>query len=246
MAKITLYTYNILARETSAITVTGSPDSGYPESRLYDHSIHFYWKYTNTGDVTIECDQGASGNLSVDFLAIERHNFNGRTIYWEYSDNGSSWSDAVTSWSQGSNNQIIQTLDDAITHRYWRVRVIGAVNPQAAEIFMSGGKTFQVRFDEMPSGSEIDNVMWIETLGGLERSTKLGDERRTRTYSFIHTSSELTNFRTAMGYLNGYSKPFYVKDHEDDYWLARFSRISTETYQTEGTTLRQIGIQEML
>ena len=39
---IKFYPYNIL--EFGTVTVTGDPDSGYPESRLYDRAISLYWK----------------------------------------------------------------------------------------------------------------------------------------------------------------------------------------------------------
>jgi hypothetical protein len=246
MSSVILYPYNILAEDAS-VTVTGSPDSGYPESRLYDRSIDFYWKYTNTGDISIECDQGAAGILDVDFLGIKNHNFSGRTMYWEYSDNGSSWSDAVTSWSQGNNNQIIKTLAEAIAHRYWRVRVIGAVNPMCSEVWVSAGYEFRISYQGNPSGKPVPNVRWRETLGGMERSTKLGDVRKRRSYLFPHFSSEYTlaSFREAEGYLDDYSKPLYIMDHEGAYWFARV--VDTEEkYNTEETAERDIEFLEML
>ena len=245
MSSIKLFPYNILA-EDAAITVTGSPDSGYPESRLYDRSIDFYWKYTNTGDITIHCDQGAGGILDVDFLGIERHNFNGRTMHWEYSDNDSSWTPAVTSWSQSDNNQIIKTLSAAATHRYWRVRVIGAVNPQCTEVWMSLGYEFRITYDD-PSGKPLPNVRWRETVGGMERSTKLGGVRKERSYTLPHFQSSYTlaSFRAAEAYLDDYSKPLYIMDHEGNYWFARI-RDTEEDYNTEETAERSIEFLEML
>ena len=246
MSSIKLYPYNILA-EDAAITVTGSPDSGYLESRLYDRSVDFYWKYTNTGDITIHCDQGAGSILDVDFLAIERHNFNGRTIHWEWSDNDSAWTPAVTNWSQGNNNQIIKTLTTPLTHRYWRIRVIGAVNPQCTEVWMSLGYEFRINYRENPGGKDQPNVRWRETLGGMERSTKLGDARKVRSYMLPHFQNDYTlaSFRTAMSYLDEYSKPFYLKDHESNYWFTRL-RDTDETYTTEETAEREIEFLEML
>jgi len=246
MSSIKLYPYNILA-EDAAITVTGSPDSGYPESRLYDRSIDFYWKYTNTGDITIHCDQGAGGILDVDFLAIDRHNFNGRTMYWEWSDNDSAWNDAVTSWSQGDNNQIIKTLETALTHRYWRVRVIGAVNPMCSEVWISLGYEFRIVYTRLPEGQKQPNVRWRETLGGMERSTKLGARRRIKAYTVPHFQNDYTlaSFREAEDYLDEMSKPLYIQDHEGDYYFARV-RDTNEEYSTEATAEREIEFLEML
>jgi len=247
MSYIKLFTYNIL--ELGTVTVTGTPDTGFPEERLYDRSIGFYWKYTNTGDISIEVDQGASGNLAVDALIIDKHNFNGRTMHWEYSDNGSDWTPAVTSWAQGDNNQIVKTLSAAITHRYWRVRVISAVNPQCTEVYIGYGYPFQVRFDEPPEESDLDNVVWEETIGGLENSNKLGEERNLRSYSVFlddGIGSSLTLWKTAKSYLDSYSKPFYLKDHEDNYKFSRFATIPRLQFITGVQVLSRWEFREML
>ena len=75
MSNITLYTRNIF--ETGTVTVTGTPDTGYPESRLHDRCISLYWKDTIIGGKNFLVDQGAAGNVSVNFLVIDKHNFNG-------------------------------------------------------------------------------------------------------------------------------------------------------------------------
>lgn len=247
MAKIKLFTYNIL--EDNAVTVTGTADSGYPETRLYDRSIGFYWKYTASTTITIHVDQGATGNLPVDALIIDKHNFNGRSMTWEYSDNDSSWTPAVTGWTQGDNNQIVKTLDTALTHRYWRVTIVSAVNPQCTEVFMSGGYEFQVRFDVNPEVVDLDNVVWEESVGGVESANKMGEARALLEYGLFQddvVNSALTNFRTAMSYLDAYSKPFYIKDHEDNYLFCRLDEISKATFVTQSSVERTIRLKEML
>jgi len=247
MAKVKLFTYNLLDLSGASVSVTGTADSGYPESRLYDRSIDFYWKKTATETTTVQVDQGASGNLSVDVLIIDKHNFNGKAMQWQYSDNGSSWTSAVTDWTQGDNNQIVKTLDAAITHRYWKVVIASAANPQCSEVYISGGYEFQVRFDEPPEDGDIENVLWNRTLGGLERSTKLGDLIRGRSYSVFLTPANLTSWRTAISYLDEYSLPFYVKDHEDNYWLARFNNgVPRGQYITEEQQTKNFDLIEIL
>jgi len=246
MAFLKLFTYNILDQTDSTVTVTGSADSGYPESRLYDRSIDFYWQYTASGDLIIHVDQGASNQLSVDTLFIERHNFNGFVMQWQYSDNDSDWTDAVTDWTQSGNTQIVKTLAAAVTHRYWRVHVASAVNPRCTEVFMSGGYSFQVRFDSLPEEADTDNVIWNETLGGIERSVKLGDIRKGRKYSFFLYPELLTNWRTAIDYLDENSKPFYIKDHEGNYWLARFKALPGGSFPTEQQQYKEVELLELL
>jgi len=243
MAEIKMFPYNILAE--GATTVTGDPDTGYPEARLYDFSIDFYWKDTASDTYVFQVNQ--STTLPIDLLVVEIHNFSGLTIHWEYSDNGSDWTAAVSSWVAGAD-QIIKTLDVALSHKYWRVRVISAVNPQCTEIYMSGGYSFRVDFQTEPESGDLDNVIWQESLGGLERSVKLGEERKTRNYRLILDNTAVLSFRTATAYMNNYSRPFYFGDHESNYWLARFKSISKERHMADeaGLVSRNIEILEVL
>lgn len=246
MAKIKLFTYNIF-EEADAVTVTGTPDVGYPVERLYDRSIGFFWKDAVTEAKTFKADQGASGNLDVDTLIIDRHNFNGKAMTWEYSDNDSDWTPAVTGWAQGDNNQIVKTLSAALTHRYWRMTVASITDPQCSEIFMSFGYEFQVRFDsETPDDSDIENVIWTDSIGGVERSTKQGDLRRIREYPIFFEPTVNTLFKTAIDYLSSFSKPFYIKDHEDDYWFCRLITAPGASYPVEQNVMRNLVFKEMI
>ena len=246
MAQIKLYTSNIL--DTGTVTVTGSADTGFPKSRLYDRSIDLFWKITATQVTTFHVDQGATGNTAVDFLAIDKHNFNSEDMTWEWSANDSDWTAAVTGWTQGDNLQIIKTLTTSLTKRYWRVTVTSMDNPQCSEIFMSLASTFQSRFDESPVVTNLANVKWVPTVGGLERSTKFGDARRRRKYPLFLDENEgtITTFRDAMDDLDEYSRPFYIKDHDDDYWLCRLENIPDENLITEGNILMIINLLEVL
>jgi hypothetical protein len=245
MTTVKLCTYNIL--EEGTVTITGTPDTGYPESRVYDRSKRFYWKVTGSDTYEIEVDQGGT-ILDVDTLVVEGHNFSGLTLTWQWSDNGSSWTTAET-WAQSDNNQIVKTLTSALNHRYWKLIVASATNPQCAEVFMSYGYPFSIRFDQPPSGDDVDNVNWVLTYGGFERSDKRGDKRRRRIYNVFHDDSmsegTLANHRTAVGYLDEYSKPFYIIDHESDCWLAKLLTFG-ERYMTEGSTERQLEVVEQL
>ena len=247
MAKIRILPFNVLSFSTSAVTVTGSPDSGYPEERLYDRSIDFYWKYTVSGTVVVQCDQGSGIDWPVvNTLIIDKHNFNGRTLSWEYSSNGSDWSDMVDSWAQGDNLQIVKESSITVAYRYHRFTITSAVNPQCTEIYMGGYYEFKVRFDEPPEDADVANVVWAPTLGGLERSTKLGDVRKGRKYSLFLYPAKLTDYRAAVAYMDEYSKPFYIKDHEDDYWLSRFLVIPGGVYITEQQQMKDIELLEIL
>ena len=237
MAKVTLYTKNIL--ETGTVTVTGVPDTGYPESRLYDRSIDFYWKDTATAGYDFITVQSSIAQKSVDFLAIERHNFTGNFGLWQSRTSGSTaWVDATTVWAQGDNNQIVKELSTTVTRMSWRFRVassssgvLGTIaNPKCSEIYMSAGSSFAIMAGPAPSAEELDNVQWNKTVGGLERATKFGDRRRVRNYTLMLTTGELDTFRTNMADTSGYSKPFYIKDHAGAYIFSRLAGPPVEDY----------------
>ena len=65
-----LYTNNIL--ESGTLTVSGTADTGFPESRLYDRSISLYWKDTITEAKYFTVDQGVADLLPESLLFEER------------------------------------------------------------------------------------------------------------------------------------------------------------------------------
>jgi len=247
MSGIRILPFNVLSFGTSSVTVTGTPDSGYPESRLYDHSIDFYWKYTASTTIEIVCDQGAGIDWPlVNTLLIDKHNFNGKTMSWEYSSNGSDWYDMVGSWVQGDNLQIVKESSISTAYRYHRLTIASAVNPQCTEVWMGGYYEIAVRYDEPPEQTDVDNVVWTATLGGIERSTKLGGVRRGRNYSLFLYPGKLIEWKELVTYLDEFSKPFYVKDHEGDYWFARFRIIPGGLYITEQQQEKDVELLEIL
>jgi len=244
-SSITLYTRNIL--ESATVIVTGTPDTGFPESRLYDRCINLFWKDTITEAKTFLCNQATA--LAVDFLAIEKHNFNGEDMQWQWStdDFCADTNDAVDDWNQGDNLRIIKTLDTALTKDDWRVMVSSMENPKCGEIFMSYGRSFDVASDPGPLLDELDNVRWNRTVGGIERGTKLGDERRIREYTLLLDSTDLAAFRAAMDELNSYSRPFYIKDADGEYWLCKLQAVPKEEPNSVDTLTRtRIIVIEML
>lgn len=217
---VIFYPANIL--ESGTVTVTGTPDTGYPAARLYDRDRTLYWKDSVTEAKVFHVDQGATGILDVDALFVGRHNFSGADMQWQYSDNDVDWSDAVDDWTQADNELIAKVLGAAIEHRYWQLTLSSMADPQCAEIFMSAGYTFNP-ITAMPGrGPDAANVRWQRTVGGIERSTKFGDTRRTRQYTFKMSAVEFASFATVLGYLNDYARPFFIKDHLDNYFMARF------------------------
>lgn len=244
MSWINLYPYNILAEGSFSVS---TELANYPKERLFDWSKNFYWMGAVANPLYFEVDQGASDILGIDFLAIENHNFDARTISWKYSDNGADWTNVIDPWLQSGNGQIIKTLDDVETHRYWQVTVSSVSSPQCAEVFMSKAYKFHILYDGA-RGTEIANVNWKQSYGALESSIKKGDSRKKRVYPLLNAQEEYTiaSFREAVGYLDEYSRPFYIKDHEGDYWLCRLVEPDDEDYLNDQMALRSIEIIEMI
>jgi len=241
MPPIILFTRNIL--ETGTVSVTGDPDDGYPEARLYDRHISLFWKDTVTEAKNFVVDQGATGNLAVDFLAINRHNFSGEDMQFQYSSDDFSGdiNDAVTDWNQADNDQIIKELGAAITHRYLRVTLSSMENPKCGEIFISFGREFEATINPIPTLKRSSNVRWQRTVGGLERSSKMGDLRRARSYTLFLDSTDLASFQAAMDEIDENSKPFYLKDHDENYFLCRITEDINEDYDHNAARTR-IGL----
>lgn len=229
---VTIFTKNIL--EDATVTITGDADTGYPESRVYDRCASLFWKDTSTVAITFQADQSSTA-LVVNTLFVEGHNFDGLTMHWEYSSDASSWVNACDSWAQSGNGQIVKTASaaTAITKTHWRVTLSTATNPKCGEIYMSRGYTFNALLSPAPVIAEADNVQWNRTVGGVERATKFGEVRKQRTYTLCLTTAELVNFRAAMDDLDEYSKPFYIKDHEDSYFLCRLLSVPVEEIHSE-------------
>lgn len=243
--QITLYPYNIL--ELGTVTVTGTPDTGYPVSRLYDRATSLFWKDTVTEAKNFLVDQGAVSVLPVDFLAIAKHNFNGAAMQLQYStDNFSAdTNDAVTDWTQGDNLQIVKPIATAQTKRYWRVTLASMADPKCSEIYISKGYSFDVD-RQNPGGGDISNVQWNRTIGGTERATKFGPARRMRRYPLKLTEAQLENLIEAMSYLDDYAKPFYFKDHLDHYFMARLTSDPFESWGHESLTVVNLELIEQL
>lgn len=256
------------------VTITGGAEqSEYPEARLYDWAASLYWKRSTieyeiggmggdeyviggmggdeyeiggagAGDLVIEIDQ-EDDVKDVTTLFIVNHNFDGGTIQFEYSDDGSAWSDAVTSWTQDGAGYIAKTLTSQ-SSRYWKLTIADVDDPQAGEILIGSGDSFGILKSPAPQHNYLDNVVWSQSIGGAERSIKQGDERRSRAYAVALSSADLSTFQTLLGRLNGFSKPFLFKDKDDVYFLGRFEPPPGESYFNNNRTLIDVNVIEML
>lgn len=318
-AKIKLYTYNLL--ETGTTTVTGTADTGYPEERLHDRSIGFYWVDTVTEAKIFHVDQGATTILDVDALIIGGHNFDGEDMTIEHSANDADWtavdveaiatttveamgtgagpvefatvaglsaSGALTidaedvtyssitdnspyinargqngtdnvahtsgatviyygsPWTQDGSSQIVKTIPAELNKRYWRVTLSSMTDPRCAEMWITYGYEFGVQYRPSPLMRDSSNVIWSRTVGGSERSTKFGEVRRIRQYGLYLDATDLALWDAAIDYLDGYSKPFYLTDHEGDTMLGRFDGQPAKDFGNQDYTTINFTFLEIL
>ena len=245
MSTINLYTRNLL--ETAAVSVTGE-DAGFPATRLYDRAISLFWRYTAAGAVEFKADQGADGNQAVDLLAIARHNFGGQDMAWQYSsdDFGIDIHDAVPGWIQPDHLPIALTLAAPITARYWRVTVGSMSDPRCSEIFLGAGLSLEIKSRPNPNRRLVSNVQWTQTVGGQERSTKLGDRRRQRSLPLFLDPAGLDALRNGLEALDEYSQPFFLQDEDGAAWLCRLLDDPLENFDHKTHTHLTLNVIEML
>jgi len=215
---ITIFPENIL--ESGTVTVTGDPDTGHPEERLFDRSINLKWKYTGTQATTFLVDYGSA--VAIDTLFIAGHNFDGEDMQFQYStDNFSAdTNDAVTDWTQSGNAQIEKEMSSSQTKRYWRVTVTSMTDPECCEVYISKGYDFTVAGEAEQAEAEQSNVERFESVGGMPRTIKYGDTRKLWEYTLVLSSAtELANWRTVITELDGLFKPVLIKDLDGNFYL---------------------------
>ena len=241
---IKIFSSNIL--EDGTVTVTGDPDTGYPEARLWDWSPNLYWKITDPSpedysfEVNFQGDQfgfsddfgfndefGFTGDSApaIDLLYVAGHNFSGCTCSWQYSGDGTNWTTAET-WSQTANNPIVKTLASALQHNIWRLYVEGIANPMCGEIIMCEGVSFSVQANPNPEHGYRSNIARGLSVGGQEGPVKLLDYRTLCRYVMRLADSDLDVFKDIISDdTDAFSRPFLVKDNEDEYRMMRFASI---------------------
>lgn len=271
---IKIFSFNIL--ETGTVTVTGSPDTGYPEARLWDRSANLYWKVTTgdtyeigpmggdtyeiggmggdtheigpmgdgaTQDIYVEVQQSASPR-NVGLLYVAGHNFDGLSCEWQYSNDGSVWTDAVADWVQGTTEPIVKTISSAVMAGFWRFAVHGATDPTASEVWMGAGFGFDVQRRPDPYHGYEDNVLWSRSIGGQVRGIKLGNFKERRDYTIRISNGDLGNINTIVADLNHFSKPMLVKDKDGDYFIMHFDPVPGKDFFNNSYTQLNIGLME--
>lgn len=207
MERLKFCAKNVLAIGTT--TASGS-DANNPTVRLYDRDRNDKWKWSTTGAVTFQTI--LSSAESVDFLAVDNHNFIGETITWEYYDG--SWHDVISSWVQSDNDRIVKLASSAVSGTRFRVTVTSTTNPECAEITMSLRSLSLDPQMPGPVGGRMSNVDTSYSKNGYRHSVKFGEKKWLCDYVFKISQSTLDDFKTVLDYIEDGFYPFYVYDHD--------------------------------
>lgn len=113
-------------RATTANT-SGSPSlSGFPVSNILNPGTYERYKPT-TASFSVNVDLGSAQN--VDYVATQTKNIT--TINVQYSDNGSTYISVLNETVDDNTNMF---LFETQAHRYWRVTMYGAADPQVVAL----------------------------------------------------------------------------------------------------------------
>jgi len=212
--------------ESSTVTVT-SAETLYPSTRLYDRLFGRNWVATTNDAQTIHCDQGSGGTQAVDTLVLPGgHNLSGCSMVFQYSDNDSDWSDAVTGWTQSDDDIIVKQASSSSIHRYWRVVITPASAsdaPYCAEVFITLLYVFPgLAYTMNPTKSKDQVSVRLTSYSGVPHYVKQGESRYRWVGGLIlRSTTEINNFDSFLDGWDGY-KHFYVKDSEGNQFFAEF------------------------
>lgn len=208
MQNLKLMTKNVFAQATT-VTVPGS-DSSYPYARLYDGDRHDLWRHSATLSFSITAEVVSSA--SVDFIAIEAHNWAGETVTLDYYDG--SWHNTVESWGIGALDTYLRTqLSQKYIGTQFRLNVSLMANPQCAEIHLSEIVLDKHPFEPWPAPFKIPNSVIDYTRTGHRRGIRKGDSKWGCKYNFTLNSTEMAVWDQCMDNTYDGFMPFYIYDH---------------------------------
>lgn len=120
--------------DTGTVTVSSGDVAAAKNKLTYDK-----WQPSGTSE-WVAVDAGT--DVEVDYLAIAAHNLSGRSVQFQYSDTGSTWT-AIYSMVADSDKAILVLLNAPLSKRYWRVLVSGSVGISVGVIMI--GKALAVQ-----------------------------------------------------------------------------------------------------
>lgn len=232
MELVKLCARNLLkAGEVSQSTL--APYSDYPISRLYDGDRNDLWKAQGTGVCVIDID--LSSQETVDFFAVDRQNFAGKTLTLRY-DPGTGMEDIqnFTGLTNGVSYQWI--LGSSYTADSFQIQISYMEDPQAAE-FTLAQRTFNVHPDFPGPNPSIDPNHDISySRSGHRWGVKFGEEKNVFSYKFTISDTQMTAFLQNYEATDYGLRPFYMYDHDGTCRFVEFLNPPEWKYEIPGGT----------
>lgn len=151
----------------------------------------------------------------VDSVVMPGHTFDGVDLLFQYSDDGSTWSNAVTPWTQSGDSMIVKTFISPKSSNYFRLYTDSSmyVLPELAEFYVtkfneiSSAPKYTVREGHVPNIKKISADSW------KNRYLFNGEKRKTFSYEFPYASSADKTIIEELENECLMKKPFYIYDH---------------------------------
>lgn len=128
-AKVKIYYDNLLGQEGTELTPDSTASGDYSADYLYNMLETNMWKAgADTDPQYITLDTGTGdARASADYLIIYGHNLGkiSACAVLQYSDDGTSYSDAFTPEMLRSDKAYLKEFTKAGPHRYWRLKITG-------------------------------------------------------------------------------------------------------------------------
>jgi hypothetical protein len=204
---------NVFTLTDTTVTEDASGATGYPETRAYDnwHTLLYvdgsasqrYFKANLTGHSTVP---------TVGFIG---YSYSDTNVEIEWSDNDADW----TSVYNDSETNYQEFLTTALQKNYWRFTI--DATPSIAEILCHQVVDLPIRDNPGPFEGDRDGAEWTLTVGGGQRAAKIADTKRVRRYVVQTLGATLQTFTAAIR--DKYHEPIWVKDHNDDIYIARLT-----------------------
>ena len=132
--------YDNILSQGYTLTATDT-EEGYDVLNIIDWRPYTFWKAASIGTKYITVDSGSGLDpLYADSLAIYNHNFAGRVyISVESSDDGSSWTTRLNSFTPTYNRAFLKTFTLA-SAQFWRIKLIATSEAPYMAIAVLGQK----------------------------------------------------------------------------------------------------------
>lgn len=164
---------NLVAGDDVVLTAL-TTESGYRVEYLDDWRGYYRWKGTGTSTGWVKVDAGNGNTIRPTCLGLAFHDLftqGAANLTLEWSDNDSSWTEAVAAFTPASDEPLLKFFTTAAAHRYWRLNIPSGYTaaPYLGVLFLGTYLTlpryFQDGFD--PDSEKVEDQEFVSREGNL-------------------------------------------------------------------------------